>query len=137
MATVMVFGTYDLLHAGHEFFLRQAKKHGDRLLVCVARDKTVIKLKGTIPVEPELKRLAKLQSLPFVDDVVMGSEGDKYACIERYKPDIICLGYDQTYFTDNLEEELKQRGLSTKVIRIKERFQPEKFKSSKLRAGKV
>ena len=137
MATVMVFGTFDLFHQGHEFFLRQAKKHGDHLLVCVARDKTVVKLKGRTPVEPELKRLAKLQSLSFVDEVFMGSEGDKYGCIERYKPDIICLGYDQTYFTDNLGEELKKRGLSTKVIRITESFQPEKFKSSKLRASKV
>ncbi|MFH1181685.1 MAG: adenylyltransferase/cytidyltransferase family protein, partial [Candidatus Woesearchaeota archaeon] len=55
MATVMVFGTFDILHRGHEHFLRQAKKHG-RLIVVVARSSIVRKLKGKPPMFSERKR---------------------------------------------------------------------------------
>jgi FAD synthetase len=131
--TVLVFGTFDLFHPGHEFFLREAKKHGDRLEVVVARDKTVEEVKGKNPVDREMKRLSKLHSLDYIDDVILGSLGDKYQIIEAVKPDIIVLGYDQTFFTENLEEELKKRKLKTKVIRLKESLKPEIFKSSKIR----
>ena len=42
---VMVFGTFDIFHKGHENFLKQAKKLGDCLTVVVARDETVLKFK--------------------------------------------------------------------------------------------
>ena len=41
----MAFGTFDLLHPGHEHFLKQAKRYGD-LIVVIARDNTVLKVKG-------------------------------------------------------------------------------------------
>lgn len=131
--TVLVFGTFDLFHPGHEFFLKVAKKYGDILQVVVARDKTVEEVKGKKPVDDEIRRLFKVQSLDFVDDVILGSLGDKYRIIEALKPDIIVLGYDQSAFTENLGEELKKRGLKTKVIRLKESFKPETYKSSKIR----
>lgn len=130
---VLVFGTFDLFHPGHEFFLKVARKHGDILQVVVSRDKTVEETKGKKPADDEIRRLFKIQSLDFVDDVILGSLGDKYKIIEALKPDIIVLGYDQKAFTENLEEELKKRGLKTKVIRLKESLKPETYKSSKLR----
>lgn len=42
---VMAFGTFDVFHPGHEYYLTQAKKYGDILIVVVARDKTVEKVK--------------------------------------------------------------------------------------------
>ena len=48
MKTVMAFGTFDLMHPGHEYFLRQAKKRGDYLIAVIARDSTVKKLKGKL-----------------------------------------------------------------------------------------
>ena len=44
--TVLVFGTFDGLHEGHQFFLKKARALGDRLVVVVARDVSVIALKG-------------------------------------------------------------------------------------------
>ena len=46
MVTVMAFGTFDVLHPGHHFYLEQARKLGDNLVVVVARDANVKKLKG-------------------------------------------------------------------------------------------
>ena len=52
--------------------------------------------------------------------------------MERFSPDIICLGYDQKTFIDNLESKLVDFGLATKIVRLKS-FHPEKYKSSKLK----
>jgi FAD synthetase len=131
--TVLVFGTFDLFHPGHEFFLKEAKKYGDTLEVVIARDKTVEEVKGKKPMDSEMKRLSKIHSLDYVDDVILGSLGDKYQIIEGIEPDVIVLGYDQTFFTENLKEELKKRKLKARVIRLKESFRPKEFKSSKIR----
>jgi cytidyltransferase-like protein len=42
---VMTFGTFDVFHPGHRFYLAEARKLGDRLLVIVALDSTVEKIK--------------------------------------------------------------------------------------------
>ncbi len=45
MTTVMCFGTFDILHPGHLYFLRECEKYGDELIVVIARDATVEKVK--------------------------------------------------------------------------------------------
>ena len=45
MKKVMVFGTFDGLHEGHLDFFRQAREYGDYLIVAVARDVNVKKIK--------------------------------------------------------------------------------------------
>ena len=49
MIKVLVFGTFDIIHPGHVFFLNQAKKLGDFLCVVVSRDETVNELKREYP----------------------------------------------------------------------------------------
>ncbi len=130
MKKVLVFGTFDILHPGHEYFLKQAKKHGDELIVVVAGDLTVKQVKKLMPDNNELKRLKTIQILDYVDKAVLGSmDIDKYKIIEEIKPDVICLGYDQTAFVDGLEAKLHERGLRPEIIRIGA-YKPEKHKSS-------
>jgi FAD synthetase len=129
---VLAFGTFDILHAGHENFLKQAKKQGDYLIVVVARDKTVAGLKGRIPKNREKARLDSVKQSGLADRAVLGSLGDKYAAIKKYRPDMICLGYDQKYFTENLITKLAEFGLArTRVVRLKP-YKARIYKSSKL-----
>jgi len=128
MNTVMAFGTFDLLHPGHISFLKQAKNHGS-LVVIIARDRTINQVKGKLPQQSEKQRLEAILSLKLADKVVMGSLSDKYAAIKKYKPDIIALGYDQTYFTEQLKDKIKKLKLNTKIIRLKS-LKPNKYKTS-------
>jgi len=129
----MVFGTFDIFHKGHTDFLKQAKKYGDYLIVIVARDKTVKKVKGEATCNKEKNRTKTIQKSGLADKIILGGLGDKYAVIKKYKPEVICLGYDQQFFIDNLKAELNKIGLEkTKIIRLKA-YQPQIYKSSKLK----
>ncbi|MFA5935362.1 MAG: adenylyltransferase/cytidyltransferase family protein [Patescibacteria group bacterium] len=134
--TVMCFGTFDRLHPGHEDYFRQAAAHGDRLVVVIARDATVVDVKGDLPSMNEDERLAAVQQHVLVDEAVLGQVEDKYRVIEEYVPDVICLGYDQETFTDTLDIELTRRGLAATVVRCEAYF-PDAFKSSLLRGARV
>ncbi|MFA6475750.1 MAG: adenylyltransferase/cytidyltransferase family protein [Patescibacteria group bacterium] len=124
--TVLIFGTFDKLHPGHRFFLSTAKKQGDRLVVVVARDKNVLLVKGHLPKQSEQVRLQQVQAVPEVAEARLGLEdfSKKELIIEQIKPDIICLGYDQTpnFIAPNQ---------SIQVIRLPA-FRPDIYKSSKL-----
>lgn len=66
----------------------------------------------------------------LADKVVLGSLGDKYVIIEKYKPDVIALGYDQNIFVSELKKKLKEFGLDkTRLVRLKS-YYPKKYKSS-------
>ena len=130
MKKVMVFGTFDILHPGHLHMLKEAKEHGDFLVVIIARDQTVSTLKGKKPQHDEVARVKNLEALNIADEVRLGSLGDKYKVIREEKPDIIALGYDQKFFTEQLTTVV---GKETPVIRLAA-YMPEIYKSSKLAA---
>ena len=132
MKTVLTFGSFDHLHPGHIYYLTEAKSFGDKLVVIVARDKTIEEVKHQKPKYNEKERLSHVKALGMVDEAYLGSEGDKYDIVEKIKPDIICLGYDQTAFTGELKGELEKRNLKAHIIRLRA-FHPEKYKSSKLK----
>lgn len=132
MKKVIVFGTFDIFHKGHESFLKQARREGDFLLVVVARDETVAKIKKQKPRNKEQKRKRILESSHLADKVILGSLSDKYAVIKKYQPDVICLGYDQKAYVYKLKDKIKEFGLDkNKIIKLKS-YYPEKYKSSLL-----
>ena len=117
MVRVMASGVFDLLHPGHLYYLKEAKKLGDELVVVVATDNTVRKRKHE-PITPQDMRLEMVEALKPVDMAVLGHEDDMFKTVEELKPDIIALGYDQDFDEKWLEEELKKRGMEIKVVRI-------------------
>jgi len=132
MTKVLAFGTFDVLHKGHIYFLKKAKEKGNLLAVVVGRDRNVAKVKGKSPLNNEKKRLNKIKRLDFVDRALLGNLNDKYKIIEKIRPQIICLGYDQNSFTKNLRKELNKRKIKAKVIRLKP-YKTHLYKSSKFK----
>jgi FAD synthetase len=130
---VLVFGSFDLVHKGHVNFLKQAKKLGDELIVVVARDDTIEKVKKRKPKFDEKTRLKHVREIVIADKVVLGLKKDKYKIIEKIKPDIIALGYDQeSFLVERLNHELEKRELDIKIIRLKP-YKPHIYKSSRLK----
>ncbi len=117
MTRVMASGVFDILHTGHVHYLIEAKKLGDELVVVVATDNTVRKNKHE-PITPELMRLELVNALKPVDMAVLGDERDMFKVVEKIRPDIIAIGYDQTFDEKDLEERLAQRGMKVKVVRL-------------------
>lgn len=134
---VLASGVFDLLHLGHVKFLEAAKKAGGKnakLLVIVARDSTVQDAKGRRPIMPENQRLALVESLKVVDDAVLGLEDfDVGDVIQRIKPDVIALGYDQEKMEKRVREYIEKNRLNVKVERVGKFGQDELDSSSKIR----
>ena len=135
MTRIMVFGTFDMIHAGHEDFFRQARTLAadPYLIVSIARDSAAERVKGKRPRYLEGKRLRQVAAHSFVDEAILGDEEGYMKHIGAVCPDIIALGYDQTgEYVDTLEEELRVAHLRTRVVRLKP-YQAKVFKTSKLR----
>ena len=118
---VVATGVFDIIHAGHAHFLNAAKQHGDELVVIVANDDTVRKMKGEPILSAEM-RSEVVSHIKPVDQTVIGRTGDMLDIIvEELKPDVIALGYDQRLFScSELKEKLLDRGLKVKVVRLPE-----------------
>ncbi len=114
---VMATGVFDLLHPGHLYFLTEAKRLGDELVVVVARDQTARRLKHE-PYVPELMRREMVEALKPVDRAVLGSTTDIYETVVRERPSIIALGYNQVWNEKDVEAECARRGVPLKVVRI-------------------
>ena len=118
MVRVMATGVFDILHLGHLYFLREARKLGDELVVVVATDKTAEKMKH-IPVTTQDMRVKLVAGLKPVDMAVLGYEDDRYRIVRELKPDIIALGFDQKHDEEQIKSDLKKLGLDVKVVRLK------------------
>jgi len=133
MKTVLAAGVFDLLHYGHIRYLEEAKKHGGkdaRLVVIVARDETVKRMKGSDPVIPEDQRRAVIESLKVVDEAFLGYEDmDLNRVLEQVKPDIVAVGYDQESIKAQVEAINQAKGLGIKIVQVK-RFGKDDLNSS-------
>jgi cytidyltransferase-like protein len=118
---IMVFGTFDGLHKGHLNFFRQAKNFmkNSFLIVSIARDNNVLKIKGHKPFLKDVKRRDLVKKCKLVDKVVLAGKGDYLPHILKEAPDIIALGYDQKAYVENLKKDLKNKNILVKVIRLK------------------
>ena len=131
MTTIMCFGTFDLLHPGHLNYFEQAKKHGDYLIVVIARDHTKAQM-GKKMMFSEQERLHLVQSLKIVDKAVLGYPDNHFKIIQQEQPDILCLGYDQTVAEKELKQNVAKLNLYPEIKRMKA-YQPHIYKSSLLK----
>lgn len=124
---VMLFGTFDILHKGHVYFINEAAKYAEQIVIVLARDCNVERLKNKLPLQTEEERLISVQIAFAFAKVVLGDLENFYRPIQDFQPDVIALGYDQKAN----ETEIQTLFPKIKIIRI-EAFEPEKYKSSLL-----
>ncbi len=114
---VFTNGCFDLLHSGHIHILKEAKKRGDILIVGLNSDKSVKKIKGKKrPLINEIDRAAHLESLEFVDFVVIYNDKTPEKIIRKINPDILVKGSEyKNKFIAGKNYILKKKG---KVILV-------------------
>lgn len=130
----MVFGTFDMLHEGHRDLFRQARALSPEsfVIASIGRDAVVTRLKGVMPRLNEEERARTVRESGLADEVVLGDEDGYMTHVLKAHPDIIALGYDQEgEFVERLENDLKESGLHTRIVRL-DSFKPEIYKTSKL-----
>ena len=119
---ILASGVFDLLHLGHVRFLEEAKRAGGKdakLIVIIARDSTVEKTKGRKPIMSEDQRRALVVSLKVVDEAVLGYEDlDIGEVIEKIKPNVIALGYDQADMENSVKSYVAKNKVPVEVVRI-------------------
>jgi len=135
--TVLASGVFDLVHYGHVRFIEEAKKIGgdeSRLVIIVARDKTVQRLKGRKPIISEDQRRAVIESLKPVDEALLGYEDLSFEdTILKVNPDIIAMGHDQQILEKQIRDFIKQHNLNIRVVRIGKFGQEDLDSTSKIK----
>ncbi|MDQ2742071.1 MAG: D-glycero-beta-D-manno-heptose 1-phosphate adenylyltransferase [Chloroflexota bacterium] len=112
---VFTNGVFDILHAGHVHFLREARRLGDVLIVGINSDRSARRLKGPgRPINSELDRLALVAELDAVDYVVQFDEDEPTNLIRVLRPDIHVKGGD--YQDTTLPEEQAVREVGGRVV---------------------
>ena len=105
MHTVFTNGCFDILHKGHVQLLEFCKNYKGvsfgghslfpRVVVGLNSDASVKRLKGdSRPINNEKDRSFLLESLKYVDEVIIFDEETPYELIKKIKPDYIVKGGD-------------------------------------------
>ncbi len=88
-------GCFDILHAGHIQYLKEAKKLGDFLVIGLNSDESTKLIKGEKrPINTEQDRAIVLSALEFVDYIVIFEEETPFNLINLIKPDFLVKGGD-------------------------------------------
>lgn len=102
---VLTMGAWDLAHIGHARYLKEAKKHGDVLVVGVDSDEKVRRKKGPDrPVVPQDERMEMITHLRYVDVVTLKEHNaPKWHLIKLIRPDVL-IATCKTYRKNQIKE---------------------------------
>lgn len=118
ITVVMLGGAFEIIHPGHLHTMEEAKELGDTLVVVVASDEAVLRNKGREPVTSQDWRVRLVSAVRPVDVAVAGGKGSIYDTLEKVRPDVVALGYDQRHDPVEIEAEARKRGIKVKVVRL-------------------
>ncbi|MBW7875706.1 MAG: D-glycero-beta-D-manno-heptose 1-phosphate adenylyltransferase [Candidatus Cloacimonetes bacterium] len=92
---VFTNGCFDLLHAGHVTYLKEARALGDFLILGLNSDSSIKRLKGPLrPIVLEMDRALVLSELKSVDAVILFEDDTPYELIRALEPDVLVKGGD-------------------------------------------
>lgn len=118
MTRVYNGGTYDLIHPGHLYVLRECRRlagPNGEVVIALNTDDFVERFKGHRPVQPYLERSEVLSALRYVDRVIPNIGGeDSRPALESIMPDILLAGAD--WASEHDERYLAQMGLTAEWL---------------------
>jgi D-beta-D-heptose 7-phosphate kinase/D-beta-D-heptose 1-phosphate adenosyltransferase len=92
---VFTNGCFDILHAGHVRYLKQAREAGDVLVLALNSDSSVRTIKGEKrPIVPQEERAEVISALRSVDYVTFFNDATPLSLIEYLRPDLLVKGAD-------------------------------------------
>lgn len=100
-------GVFDLFHIGHLNILKKAKEQCEYLIVGVSTDENVLSYKKKTPVIPFEERIAIVEALKYVDEVVPQTNMDKFQAWEKLKFNAIFHGDD--WKGSNMYEQIERK----------------------------
>jgi len=107
---VVVYGSFDLLHQGHIEFLKAARSNCNWLGAILIPERYVKENKGVLPVHTMNERRCHILGTGIVDAVFVDSLSEGLVSLDAIRPDLFCLGYDQTtIWEEKLEKHLSMR----------------------------
>lgn len=118
LRVVFAGGVFDIIHPGHIHTLTAAKRLGDVLVVVVATDKTAKRMKKRVPLHAQAQRRDLVGALSMVDACIVGDESDIFVTVEKVKPEVIALGYDQVHQEKFITDGCRRINLDVRVARL-------------------
>ena len=102
---IMLFGVFDNLHHGHHHLLSEASDLCDELIVVVAPDESVKRLKSNTPQQSLSERIDAIKKSNKASHVVPGDDiHGSWNVITTHEPNCIAIGHDQFVLREALEE---------------------------------
>ena len=88
-------GCFDLIHQGHIFYLKEARKMCDFLILGLNSDNSIKKIKGKDrPILNQMERTEILANFDFIDKILIFNEETPINLIKKIRPNIIFKGDD-------------------------------------------
>lgn len=87
-------GTFDMFHIGHLNLIKNAKSKCDYLIVGVNSDELVESYKNKKPIISTQERVAIVEAIRYVDEVVVTTTLDKVEMLHKLNFDEIYIGDD-------------------------------------------
>ena len=114
---VLTNGCFDVIHAGHVAYLREAKQQGDVLVVAINSDSQVRKQKGEgRPVYPAEQRLEILSEFNSIDYLIVFEEPTAHDLLRALMPDLYVKGGDYKDQSINEADVLDELGIDVQLL---------------------
>jgi D-glycero-beta-D-manno-heptose 1-phosphate adenylyltransferase len=113
---ILAGGCFDILHIGHIEYLYGAKELGNKLIVGVNSDESIINIKNHIPTMNAYDRSIIIASLECVDYVFIFAEDTLDKSLTMIKPTIYAKGIDYLHKKVPESETARQLGVHIKLI---------------------
>lgn len=116
-------GAFDLFHAGHNIFLRDARNHCQLLVVGLQTDPTIDRPNKNKPVQTIYERYTQLENCAWVDKIIpYETEADLLNLIATTKMDVRFLGDDYEHKNFTGDQLCKKLGIEVIFLNRKHNF---------------